>query len=146
MKTFQAMVWPPRSQVDLLPQILRTPDRQRFVGAGPGQATFGGDDEVVRVGVQRGRDQRFGDGRTIGGGGVDEVDAQLHRPAEHLRGLGRIAGRPPDAGASELHGAETETVDGVVTDLDGPGLGRGGGGHGRLLTGEWSWHLLNGTI
>src|SRR5215207_5117064 len=92
-----------------LAQVLRAP-----VGdppaTGPRVAALGGDDQVIRVRVQRLGDQTLGDLGAVGIGGIDEVHAQLHRPPEHAVSLLGIPGLTPDARPGQSHGAETQTV------------------------------------
>ena len=72
--------------------------------------------------MQRLADQRVGDERAVGVGGVDQVDAELDCPAQHADGgvvVGRLA---PDARAGQLHGSEAETVDRqIAAELEGAG-------------------------
>ena len=61
----------------------RVADRRPVAGALPGQAGLGRDHQVVGVRMERLLDQLLGDLRAVGVGGVEEVDAELDRPAEH---------------------------------------------------------------
>ena len=51
--------------------------------------------------------------------GVDVVDAELDRAAQDGAGGVEVAGRAEDALAGELHGAEADAVDGLVSELSG---------------------------
>jgi hypothetical protein len=100
-----------QTQLDLLAQVFGAPDGQPGAGALPGQAALGGDDQVVGVRVQRLPDELLDGERTVGVGGVDEIDAQLDRPAQHAHRLVAVSGLAPDAGAGQAHGAEAEAAD-----------------------------------
>jgi len=56
--------------------------------------------------MQRFGDQALANLRSIGIRGVDEVDAELHRAAQHAPRLGRILGLAPDPRPGDAHGAE----------------------------------------
>jgi hypothetical protein len=87
--------------------------------ARPQQAALRGDDQVLRVWMQRFGDQLFVHVRAVAVGGVEEIEAQVVRLAQHgVRG-GTILRRSPDVGAAYAHRAEAETVDGQVADADG---------------------------
>ena len=49
-------------------------------------------------------------------GGVDEIDSQFHRAAQHCNRLGMIVRLSPDAVAGQLHCAKPESVNGNVAD------------------------------
>ena len=71
-------------------------------------------------------DQLLGDERAVGVGGVDEVDAELDRAAQHADGLVGVGGVAPDAGAGQLHRAVAEPVDGqLAAEVEGAGGARG---------------------
>src|SRR6185295_11127469 len=68
-------------------------------------------------------DQLFVHVRAVAVRGVEEIEAQVVRLAQHgVRG-GTILRRPPDVGAAHAHRAEAETVDGQVANADGRGHG-----------------------
>jgi len=91
--------------------------------AWPQQAALRGDDQVFRVWMQRFGDQLFVHVRAVAVGGVEEIQAQVVRLAQHgVRG-GTILRRSPDVGAAYAHRAEAEAVDGQVADADGRSLG-----------------------
>ena len=71
--------------------------------------------------MERLGDQVLAHLRTVGVGGVDQVDAELQNAPEEALGLLRIVGRAPDALPGDPHGAETESVDLEVT-ADGEGV------------------------
>src|SRR5215471_9274321 len=73
-------------------------------------AALGSNDESRRIGMQRLIDEALAHFRSVGIGGVDEVDAKLDRAAQHPARLGRIPRLAPDARAGETHGAETHAV------------------------------------
>ena len=112
-----------RAQVLLgaLPQLLGA---QRGRPALVGQALaaeLGGDHQIARVGVQRLGDQPVGDERAVEPGGVDEVDAQLHRAAQDAARALRIVGLAPDVLAGQAHGAVAEALHLEIAEADGGG-------------------------
>jgi hypothetical protein len=56
------------------------------------QATLGGDDQVIWIGVERFGDQALGDLGAVGVCGVDEVNPKLDGPPEHAAGFLRVLG------------------------------------------------------
>jgi len=71
--------------------------------------------------VERLGDQPIGDEGTVEPGGVDEVDAQLHRPAQDLARACGIVGLAPDVLAGQAHRAVAEAHDLEVAEADGGG-------------------------
>ena len=124
-------------QLDLLAQELGAPDGHPLPRTLPGEADLGGDDEVVRVRVQRLADQRVGDVRAVGVGGVDERDAQFDGAPQHADRLRRIVRVAPDTLAGELHRAVAEPVHRQVAaereGARGTGEGLAGRCHEALL-------------
>ena len=59
-------------------------------------------------------DQVVYDVRAVVLSGIDVVDAEFDRAAQHGPGGVRIAWRAEHAGAGELHRAEADAVDGLV--------------------------------
>ena len=103
-----------QAHLDLLPQVLRTPHRQPLVRPLPGQPALGGDHDALGIRRQRLADQPLAHRRSIRVRRIDEVDAQLDRPAQHLLcalGVLRLA---PDALAGNPHRSKTQPVDGHV--------------------------------
>ena len=49
--------------------------------------------------------------RAIGVGGVDEVDAEFHRPAQEAAGFARVPGLAPNPAAGDPHRSKSEPVD-----------------------------------
>ena len=87
------------------------------VWAGPLKAGFGRDQKVGRIWMKRFGDETLRDLRAVRVGGVDEIDPQLHRPLQDGHRLGMVGRFSPDAGAGELHRAESESANGnVATD------------------------------
>ena len=64
--------------------------------------------------MQRGRDQVLADVRSVGLGGVDEVDPELHRAAQDRDCFLLVRGRAPDARAGEAHGPERQPAYGEI--------------------------------
>jgi hypothetical protein len=120
-----------KAQHALLAQVLRPAKGLPDARSVTGEARLGGDDQVLRVGVQSSPDQLLGYEGAIRVGGIDEVDAQFDGPGENAQGLFRISGFAPDSGAGQLHGAEAEPVDpGLSADFEGARGGNETGGHG----------------
>ena len=65
--------------------------------------------------MQRLADQLLGVIRAVGVCGVDEVDAELDRAAQHADAFVVVVRRAPDALSGYSHGTETESVDGEIT-------------------------------
>jgi hypothetical protein len=60
--------------------------------------------------VERLADELFADVRPVRVGGVDEVDAELDRAAQHRLRLVAVSRRTPDTVTGDTHGAEAEAV------------------------------------
>ena len=132
-------------EIDLIdPQALQAALARRAQMLGPAvgiplarprplEPTFGRDHELFGIGVQGFGDQALADLRSVGIGGVDEIDAQLERPAQHplaFLPIGRLA---PDPLPGETHRPETEAIDRhVAADVDRPGERRRDGGRGAI--------------
>jgi hypothetical protein len=84
------------------------------------EAALGRDNNAV-VGRQRLRDQLLADVRTIGIGGVDEVDTELDGAAQKGDGAGGVGRRAPHAGPGDPHRAIAQAMDLEVTDRDATG-------------------------
>jgi hypothetical protein len=90
---------PAQAAFELFAQALRPAARLPSLRSRPIEAALGGDHEAGRVRMQRRRDQLFADVRAVRLGGVDEVDAELHRAAEHGDRFLLVGGGAPDPGA-----------------------------------------------
>jgi hypothetical protein len=78
--------------------------------------------------VQRLAQELLGHVRAVGVGGVEQVDTEIGRPAQHGHGACPVGGRTPYARAGEPHRAEAETVDRTALLAAQPeAAGRGGG-------------------
>src|SRR5215212_8385544 len=75
------------------------------------QAALGGDDQIIRVGVECFGDQALGDLGTVGVGGVDEVHSMLYGPPEHAASFLRVLGFTHDTLPRQAHGAEAQAID-----------------------------------
>src|SRR3981189_1997360 len=116
--------------------MLGTPVRHPAAWTRPREAALGGDHELIRIGIERFRDQTLADLRTVGVGGIDEVDAQFEGSAQHTLALFAILRFAPDAGTGEAHGAKTESIDRQVTpDIDGSRECGRDGARGRICHG-----------
>ena len=89
----------------------------------------------VAVGVQRLADEVLGHERAVGVGGVDEVDPELHRAAQHGDRAVVVVRLAPAALAEDLHGAVAEAAD-LEVAAEGERAGREDGlrvGHAPIL-------------
>src|SRR5204862_6156934 len=77
-----------------------------------------GSDEQPFIGVKRLADQFLRNIGSVTVGRVDEVDADLVKPAQRRKRCTTVRRRTPDARAGETHGAVAETVDSRVSDLE----------------------------
>src|SRR5689334_3826266 len=69
--------------------------------------------------MERLADEVVDDVRTVVLRGVDVVDAELDRAAQHGATGVRVARRAEDSGAGELHRTEADAVDALVTEERG---------------------------
>src|SRR5215468_9772164 len=83
----------------------------------PSESSLGGDQESF-IGVERFADQVLGDVRAVAIGRVDEVDADLGKPAQRGQRCLTIGRRSPDAGPRDAHGAIAKTMDRDITNLE----------------------------
>ncbi len=84
-------------------------------------------DKQPFIGVKRLADQLLRNIGTVTVGRVDEVDADLVKPAQRRKCCATVRRRTPDARAGETHRAVAETVDSGVSDLEltgGSGIDR----------------------
>src|SRR3954452_12960052 len=94
-----------------------------LAAAGPDEPRFGGDHQLVGVGVQGLADQVLGDIRAVGVGGVDQADTELDGPSQYADRLLTVTGLAPDALAREAHRAVAEPDDWqVAADVKAPAL------------------------
>src|SRR5205085_2630060 len=96
-------------------QSLRASVRVPASGTGAIQSAFCRDHQAGRVGTQRLGDDLFADVRAVRLRGVNEIDAELDRAAQHGNALLAIFRRSPDAVAGQAHCAETETLHGEIS-------------------------------
>jgi hypothetical protein len=101
-----------------------------LAGADTLPSALGGDDEVVRVGMEGFSDELFGDVGAVGVGGIDEVDAEFDGSAEGGNGGIAVDWWSPDAFAGDAHSSVGEAVDGEVAERDVSGGGSGEGVRG----------------
>ena len=93
-------------------------------GRGPRQPALGGDYYILAIRVQCLVDQLLAHFRSIGIGGIDQLYAKLHGPAQQLARPGRIGRLAPDAGAGDAHGAEAHAIHRqVAAQRNGSSLG-----------------------
>jgi hypothetical protein len=120
-----------QAHLELLTQIAGKPERYPDIGTGAQQPGLGRDHQIVGVRRKRFSNQFLGDIGTVGVGGVDEVDAEVHCATQHADGFLAVLRRPPDTPAGDPHGAESESVDGeIAAEREGSrGLRDGRGGH-----------------
>src|ERR1700694_1503165 len=89
---------PAQAHLSLLTEVLGSAYRYPHIGTGAYQAGLGRDQQVLGVGVQCFADQLLAHVRSIGIGGVDEVDSQLDCPAQHADCLGAVLRLPQISG------------------------------------------------
>src|SRR5688500_14954071 len=83
-----------------------------------GEAALGGDDQALRIGMQRLGDQRLVGLRPVALGGIEEVHAQFGGAAQHPVRVLAVARLAPDVVVVDhAHGAETEAVDFELAEL-----------------------------
>ena len=99
-----------------LPQVVGIAIGIPLIRTGPHVPALGGDQEVLGIGMQGLGNQLLAHVRAVGVGGVDQVDAQLHRTAENGDRLIVVCRGSPDAFAGDPHRAEPEAADRVLAD------------------------------
>jgi hypothetical protein len=102
---------PPQASLTGLDQVLRPAVGRPPSRTGALEAALGRDHEVVRVRVQGLAYEFLADVGPVGVRGVDEVDAELDRAAQHRLRLVAVRGLAPDAVTGDAHGPEAEAVD-----------------------------------
>ncbi len=80
------------------------------------EADLCGDAQPIGIGPEGLAYEILGHERAVGVGGVDEIDAELHRPSEDSDGGRRVGGGTPDARAGELHRAEAQSMNGELAE------------------------------
>ena len=81
-----------------------------------GRADLRDEEQVLRVGVQGLVDELVGHVGPVVLGGVDVVDPQLDRAAQHGERRVAVPGRTQHARTGELHGAEADPTDGPASE------------------------------
>src|SRR5277367_5565861 len=82
-----------------------------LVGAGTLPSTFGGDDQIGWVWIQRFRNQFFRDSGSVGISCVDEVHFKVDHAPQRCKGGVFVSGRSPDARTGDAHSAIPEAID-----------------------------------
>ena len=85
---------------------------------GPNKAALGGDQQVVRVRVERLGDQLLADIRAVRVGGVDQVDAEFDSSPEDGDRLVVVGRRAPDPRSRDPHRPEPKPAHPAIADLD----------------------------
>src|SRR5580658_7112257 len=98
----------PEAALALGAQLLRPAVRLPPARAGTLKPALGGDNQIVRIWIERLRDEALADLGPVRVRRVDERDAQLDDPPQRRQGLRLIRRIAPDAAAGDAHGAETE--------------------------------------
>ena len=88
---------PSQASLAGLDQVVRPAVLRPLPGTGALEAALGRDHEIIRVRRQRLADELLADVRTVGVGGVDEVDAELDRAPQHRLRLVAVGGLAPDS-------------------------------------------------
>jgi hypothetical protein len=102
---------PPQASLAGRDQVLWPAVGRPLSRTGALEAAFGRDHEIIWVRVERLTDELLADVGPVGVGGVDEVDAELDRAAQHRLRLVAVSGRAPDTVTGDPHGAEAQAVD-----------------------------------
>src|SRR5450755_2761035 len=84
-------------------------------GTGTLPSSFGGDDQIGWVWIQRFCNQFFRDSRTIGISCVDEVHVEVNHAPQGCKGGALISGRSPNACTRNPHGSISKAIDRAVT-------------------------------
>jgi hypothetical protein len=111
--------------LDALAQLLRGERGQPGAGLVAAGADLRHELEVLRVGMERLADEVVDHVGAVVLRGVDVVDAELDGAAQDGAGAVGVARRAEDAGAGELHGAESDAADGLVAQEGGLVIGHG---------------------
>ncbi len=82
--------------------------------------------------MQRGADQFVGDVGTVELRGVDVIDAQFDRAAQHGQRFVAVARRAERIGPGQLHGTEADAVDRKPTEWKGIHTVRLASKHGHI--------------
>ena len=80
-------------------------------GTGTLPSSFGGDDQIGWVWIQRFRNQFFRDSRTIGISCVDEVHVEVDRAPQRCKCGVFVSGRSPNAWTGNAHSSVSEAID-----------------------------------
>src|SRR5437868_4015574 len=96
----------------------------------PVEPAFRCDDEVVRIRMQRLRDELFGDERTVRVGRVDEVHSELDGPSQNSNALASIGWRTKNSAAGDPHRTVCHAIDGEISSNRYRARGCGGRGGG----------------
>jgi hypothetical protein len=81
------------------------------IGAVSGQAGFGGDHDVVWVGVEGIVDYLFGDVWSVGVGGVEKLHPKVNCSPDDRNAFVAVLRFSPDAPAGQPHGPEPQPGD-----------------------------------
>src|SRR2546430_2218105 len=100
----------PETPVTRGPQMLGATAHLPPIRSRAQESGLGGDDEVVRIRMERLRDEPFAHLGSVRVRRVDQCDAELHGPAQDGDRLGVIARLPPNPLARDPHGPEAEAV------------------------------------
>src|SRR5271168_1397314 len=79
-------------------------------GTGTLPSSFGGDDQVGWVWIQRFRNQFLRDRRPIGIGSVDQVHVEVNRAPQGCECGSFINGRSPNAWTRNAHGSKSQAI------------------------------------
>src|SRR6266699_3833735 len=85
--------------------------RNPLVRTGTQKATFGSDDEIFWIGVERFCNEQFTYLWPIGISSIDQIDAQFKGAAQDCDSLLLIRWWSPDAWTCEAHSTEAQTID-----------------------------------
>ena len=96
------------------------------VWTGPLKASFGRDQKVGGIWMQRLGDETLGNFGSVGVGGVNQIDAEFDGAPQDSDRLGMILRLSPYAGTGELHRAEAEPANGMSPPIENVPLASAG--------------------
>ena len=74
-------------------------------------SSFGGNYQILRVGIERFGNQQLACLGPVSVGGIDEIGAELHGTFQNLEGIIAIRRPTPDACSGKTHRAKAQPID-----------------------------------
>src|SRR5579864_1464644 len=103
-----------QTHLDALTQVFRTGHRRPLVWSLAREAALGGDDQTLRIRMERFSNQVLTDFRTIRVSGINKVDVQIKQALQNALALCGIFRVTPDTLAGDAHCAVTQAIDGEI--------------------------------